>query len=49
VRAHQDATLAELRAWLGLPPGYGGVGSEHHAAARMVTPSMRARASAGVR
>jgi hypothetical protein len=31
------------------PPRRGGVGSEHHAAARMVIPSMLARASAGVR
>ena len=30
-------------------PRSGGVGSEHHAAARMSTPSMPARASAGVR
>ena len=30
-------------------PRSGGVGSEHHAAARMATPSMPARASAGVR
>jgi hypothetical protein len=31
------------------PPGDGGVGSERHAAARVVTPCMLARASAGVR
>jgi hypothetical protein len=31
------------------PPGSGGVRSERHAAARMVIPSMLARASAGVR
>ena len=30
-------------------PRSGGVGSEHHAAARMSIPSMPARASAGVR
>ena len=30
-------------------PRSGGVGSEHHAAARMSIPSMAARASAGVR
>lgn len=34
---------------LSFPPGYGGVGSECHAAARMAIPSMLARASAGVR
>jgi hypothetical protein len=38
-----------VRAEMGLPPGYGGIGSEHHAAASMVTPSLLARASAGVR
>jgi hypothetical protein len=32
-----------------LPPASGGVGSERHAAASMVIPSMPARASAGVR
>ena len=31
------------------PPWSGGVRSERHAAARMVIPSMLARASAGVR
>ena len=49
VDALADATLGVMTGALGLPPGYGGVGSEHHAAARMVTPSMLARASAGVR
>ncbi len=34
---------------LSFTPLYGGVGSECHAAARMATPSMLARASAGVR
>ena len=34
---------------LGLPPGSGGMGSEDHAALRVVTPSMLARTSAGVR
>ena len=34
---------------LDFPPRRGGVGSERHAAARMVIPSMLARASAGVR
>jgi hypothetical protein len=32
-----------------LPPESGGVGSERHAAASMVIPSMLALASAGVR
>ena len=34
---------------LDLPPGSGGMGSERHAAWSMVTPSMLALASAGVR
>ena len=34
---------------LDLPPESGGLGSERHAAARMVIPSISARASAGVR
>ena len=34
---------------LDFPPWSGGVRSERHAAARMVIPSMLARASAGVR
>ena len=34
---------------IALPPWSGGVRSERHAAARMVIPSMLARASAGVR
>ena len=34
---------------LDLPPESGGMGSEYHAAARMVIASMLARASAGVR
>lgn len=37
------------RAGLSFPPGYGGVGSECHAAARMAIPPMLARASTGVR
>ena len=48
---------AQLRHWLDTVanprvdrlPRSGGVGSEHHAAARMSIPSMPARASAGVR
>ena len=40
---------ATWRALLDRLPRSGGVGSEHHAAARMVPPSMPARASAGVR
>jgi len=35
--------------WVDFPPWSGGVRSERHAAARMVIPSMLARASAGVR
>ena len=31
------------------PPGSGGMGSEDHAALRVVTPSMLARTSTGVR
>ena len=38
-----------LNRTLGLPPWCGGVRSEYHAAARIVTASMLARASAGVR
>ena len=34
---------------VGVPPRLAGVRSERHAAARMVTSSMLARASAGVR
>jgi transposase len=38
-----------VRKMLDLPPASGGVGSEYHAAASMVIPSMLALASAGVR
>ena len=45
--------LSEVATELGIgmdfPPWSGGVKSERHAAARMVIPSMLARASAGVR
>lgn len=49
--AAQDLSFPGVAAELGLsfPPGYGGIGSECHAAARMAIPSMLARASAGVR
>jgi transposase len=41
--------FSELQSHLDFPPWSGGVRSERHAAARMVIPSMLARASAGVR
>ena len=41
--------ISNVQPALDFPPWSGGVGSEHHAAARMVIPSMPARASAGVR
>ena len=46
-RTHDLEELLEYQTEL--PPEYGGVGSECHAAARMATPCMLARASAGVR
>ena len=42
---HRDMAAAQVD----FPPWSGGVRSERHAAARMVIPSMLARASAGVR
>ena len=46
----QRRVLGEVRfGLLDFPPWSGGVRSERHAAARMVIPSMLARASAGVR
>ena len=46
-----DLSLAEKVAAVrvDLPPESGGMGSEYHAATRMVICSMLARASAGVR
>ena len=43
------ALSVPLLAMVDFPPWSGGVRSERHAAARMVIPSMLARASAGVR
>ena len=48
IRSVYDIGLEGDRAVDRLPRS-GGVGSEHHAAARMSIPSMPARASAGVR
>src|SRR3954451_21673708 len=45
VKGFTEALITDLD----FPPWSGGVRSEHHAAARMVIPSMLARASAGVR
>jgi carboxymethylenebutenolidase len=42
-----SATLATMA--VDFPPGSGGMGSEDHAALRVVTPSMLARTSTGVR
>src|SRR5215216_1245272 len=39
----------DVEAVMGLPPWCGGMRSEYHAATRIVTASMLARASAGVR
>ena len=44
-RLHEKGLISDLDRL----PRSGGVGSEHHAAARMSIPSMPARASAGVR
>jgi hypothetical protein len=44
-----NATAGDVGVQVDLPPASGGVGSERHAAASMVIPSMPARASAGVR
>jgi uncharacterized circularly permuted ATP-grasp superfamily protein len=49
MRAYRKGTVALANAIVDLPPASGGVGSERHAAASMVIPSMPARASAGVR
>ena len=45
----QEAWIGGVSTRLDRLPRSGGVGSEHHAAARMVPPSMPALASAGVR
>ena len=49
VREGKVATEPQAIIALDFPPWSGGVRSERHAAARMVIPSMLARASAGVR
>src|SRR3954453_13538806 len=49
VKRGKTPVLEAEEARLDFPPWSGGVRSERHAAARMVIPSMLARASAGVR